>query len=150
MMLNGGILVLTYIDGTPITGVSDKFNNALDYNVTSGQTLNINSSPPRGVKCLVVCKAVCTEAYWYNQGITVANMKLALRGGGLYLNDNLNVVPWANARNVGDSFNSYFMFDSLPQFLKFRTKGQGVQGGALVYELIDSHGVYQISVRIYF
>ena len=158
MMLNAGVLPLTHIDGTPITGVSGEFYNVYDYNLNSGDGMYFDEQLRRK-RAVVVCKATCTEGYTHRQVISIEGQNYTLDGGALYLYDAVKstvpngndkvVVPFANARNVGDNFKSYFVFDVLPDALAFGTFGYVVKGGALQFTAYNVHGVYNISVKIY-
>ena len=157
MMLNTGVLPLTHIDGTPISGVSGQFYTVYDYNLNSGYGMAFNEEL-RGKRAVVVCKATCTEGYTHRQVKVIGGHNYALDGGALYLYDadksttpNGNdkvVVPFANARKVGDSFKSYFVFDALPNRVAFGTFGNASRG-LVTFTMYNAYGVYQISVKVY-
>ena len=157
MMLNSGGIPLTHFDGTPISGVSGQFYTVYDYNLNSGYGMAFNEQL-RGKRAVVVCKTTCTEGYTHREVKAIGGQNYALDGGALYLYDadkstvpNGNdkvVVPFANARNVGDNFKSYFVFDALPNRVAFGTFGNAVKG-LVNYTMYNVYGVYQISVKIY-
>ena len=156
MMLNSGVLSLTHIDGTPITGVSGEFYNVYTKRFTTGMGINLASiNPPltskRGV---LVCKATCNEAHWYNMrppSLIDQGRQLNLTNATVLINDSLTLVPWGLPKNVGDSFKAHFVFDSLPPTLVFL-----VHANADLGTLFHYYGIkldvkwFDIDVEIYY
>lgn len=156
MMLNAGVLPLTHIDGTPISGVSGEFYNVHTIRFTTGMGINLDlTNPPltskRGV---LVCKATCKEKHYYGMrppSLIDQGKQLDLTNATVLINDNLTLVPWGLPRNVGDSFKAHFVFDSLPSTLAFLVHANADLGNVLHYYGIKL-GVewYDIDVKIYY
>lgn len=154
MMLNSGVLPLTHIDGTPINGVSGEFYGVDSRTLTTGKGLNLTNSELLSRRGVVVLRATCTQAHYYDMRppfLVDMGKQLQLTNAMVVLNNSLTVVPWGLPRNVGDSFKSYFVFDSLPGKLEFLIKMTAKLGTLFDYsDITATVPWYQIEMKIYY
>ena len=153
MMLNAGVLPLTHIDGTPISGVNGEFYNVYDYNLNSGYGLTFNEEL-RGKRAVVVCKATCIVAHYRGMrppSFVDQGRQLYLTNAAVLINDRFVLVPWGLPKNVGQSFKAHFVFDPPPETLSFLIHATAELGGAITYSGIKTGDKwFNIDVKIYY